>query len=91
MALTLLAILETSSSEGDFVAAVFPPWWSAARIFEAAGGAGEIAGVGIVPAFVIVHGNAEALSARLHSAGAFIVMNVRSFIPCATANGGRLR
>ena len=57
------------------VAAVFPPWWSAAQVVGAAGSAGDIAGVGRAPFIVILRGDPAALSARARAAGALVLLD----------------
>ncbi len=57
------------------VAAVFPPWWSAARVFGAAGEAGDIAGAGAAPFIVILRGDPAQLSARTREAGAWLLLD----------------
>jgi hypothetical protein len=71
------------------VAAVFPPWWSAARAFEAAGSAGEIARTGAYSSILIVHSTQPALAARLRKAGAFLVLDPMRLARCMqpTATG----
>jgi len=57
------------------VAAVFPPWWDAARVIGAAGTAGDIAGAGGAPFIVILRGDPAALSQRARTAGALLLLD----------------
>jgi hypothetical protein len=57
------------------VAAIFPPWWSSARIFGAAGTAGDIAGAGGAPFIVILRGDPAQLSERAREAGALLLLD----------------
>ncbi len=65
------------------VAAVFPPWWDAARIVGAAGSAGDIAGAGGAPFVVILRGNPADLSQRARSAGALMLLDPALAGACA--------
>ena len=56
------------------VAAVFPPWWSAARIAAAAESAGEITGRGAFANIVILYGDAG-LVERVGRAGAIVALD----------------
>lgn len=57
------------------VAAVFPPWWSPAQIFGAAGTAGDIAGAGGASFIVILRGDPAQLSERAREAGAWLLLD----------------
>lgn len=57
------------------VAAVFPPWWSAARAASAAASAGDIAGAGALSSIMIVSSDAPGLDVRLRAAGAIILLS----------------
>ncbi len=57
------------------VAAVFPPWWSAARIAGAAASAGDLAGAGAHASILIVSSATPGLDARLRDAGAIILLS----------------
>ncbi|PIB90845.1 hypothetical protein [Caulobacter sp. FWC2] len=70
------------------VAAVFPPWWSPARVIGAAGSAGDIAGVGAVPFIVILRASSDTktpadLSQRARSAGALALFDPALAGACA--------
>lgn len=57
------------------VAAVFPPWWSATRVGEAAASAGNIAGAGGAPFVIILRGDPADLSRRTRAAGALMLID----------------
>lgn len=57
------------------VAAVFPPWWSQARILEAARDAGAIAAIGGARNVVVVVADDDHLPSRLNAAGALLQLN----------------
>jgi hypothetical protein len=57
------------------VAAVFPPWWNAARVIGAAADAGDIAGAGGAPFIVILRGNPATLNQRARDAGALLLLD----------------
>lgn len=65
------------------VAAVFPPWWSAARIVGAAASAGDIAGAGGAPFVVILRGDPANLAERAKSAGAVLLLDPALAGACA--------
>lgn len=66
------------------IVAVFPPWWSAARVFQAAASAGEIVDVGRVPSMIVVRSDRSALAARLRAAGALATLNADDLGGCRT-------
>lgn len=63
------------------VAAVFPPWWSEARVVAAAGDAGALVAAG-ADAHVVVVDAAGDLPKRLREAGALVVFNPGAFAGC---------
>jgi hypothetical protein len=70
------------------VAAVFPPWWSAAQIIGAAGSAGDIAGSGGAPFIVILRAPSNDLrpadlSRRARDAGALLLLDPALAGACA--------
>ncbi len=64
------------------VAAVFPPWWSSARVIGAAGSAGDIAGAGGASFIVILRGDPD-LSQRARDAGALLLLDPALAGACA--------
>lgn len=90
VAVSLLAAVavEAQPRTPGRVAAVFPPWWSAAQVIGAAGSAGDVAGVGAVPFIVILRGQPEKglaadLSQRARSAGALLLLDPALAGACA--------
>lgn len=70
------------------VAAVFPPWWSAAQIIGAAGSAGDIAGAGGASFIVILRAPSNDfrpadLSQRARDAGALLLLDPALAGACA--------
>ena len=57
------------------IAAVFPPWWSQARVLQAASDAGAIAAIGGVRNVVVVVADDDFLPARLNAAGVLLQLN----------------
>lgn len=57
-------------AQADRVAVIFPPWWTNARIIDAAASAGDIAGAGAHPSILIVASHTPGLGGRLRKAGA---------------------
>ena len=67
----------------DVVAAVFPPWWSAADVFAAAASAGAaIVRVGGVASVLVVQPAARDGLQRLRDAGAWFVVNPQAVGAC---------
>jgi hypothetical protein len=65
------------------VAALFPPWWSAPKVFAHAASAGEIIQVG-APFVLILRSDQPGLSARLRRAGAILLLNPLGVGPCGS-------
>lgn len=61
--------------DGDTVVAVFPPWWSTPRTFDAAGEAGSILDNGAFPFVVVVQSRTADLGVRLRAAGAILLLD----------------
>ena len=57
------------------IAAVFPPWWSQARVLEAARAAGAVTAIGGARNVVVVVANDDLLPVRLNAAGALLQLN----------------
>lgn len=66
----------------ESIAAVFPPWWHQARVFEAAAGAGPVLDVGRASFVVVVGFPDEGVVERLRSAGALILVDAAA-VGCA--------
>lgn len=66
-------------------AAVFPPWWDAARVRAAVEPVGEISAIGRMPAVVIVTGGTD-VSDGLRTAGAWFILNP-ALVGCAIRPG----
>jgi hypothetical protein len=83
---SLAAVAQVSAAPADpsRVAAVFPPWWSAARTVSAAASAGDIAGIGGAPFVVILHGDPQRLTDRARSAGALLILGANPGSFCST-------
>ena len=81
----LFALLALRTDGNGTVAALFPPWWTSARAFAAAGAAGEIVGVGAVPWVVIVKSDGPGLPARLRQAGAALILPAYGSGPCGSS------
>jgi hypothetical protein len=65
----------SKTSDGDAIVAVFPPWWSAARTFYAAGETGAILNNGAFPFVVVVQSASAGLDVRLRAAGALLLLD----------------
>lgn len=87
VSLTAIVAVFAGSPPGDSqsAAAVFPPWWSAAKAFEAAGSAGEVARTGAFSSVLIVHSKDPALADRLRKAGALLVLDPVRLALCERA------
>lgn len=62
-------------NEQGAVAAVFPPWWPASRVFVAASNAGEVLNSGPFFFVVLVQSQRPGLSDRLRTEGALLLLN----------------
>lgn len=76
------ALIAARPSDAHAVAAVFPPWWPAARTLGAAAAAGRLAAVGAVPWVVVVRGDGDVAS-HLKAAGALLLLDPRAALGCA--------
>jgi hypothetical protein len=83
---TLILTIRLSVPASDIVAAIFPPWWSTERTFEAAASAGDLVEAGHFPMILIVRGDPAVLAARLYSAGALFIIDFRALGGCAARN-----
>ncbi len=66
---------ETAPIDGRTAAGVFPPWWSAGHVVDAASRAGPVAAAGAVPFIVVIHAPKGDASARLLDAGALFILD----------------
>lgn len=71
------------------LAAVYPPWWDAARVISAAGSAGDIAAAGGWRNVVVLRSQAPGLAARLRRSGALWTMDARLAAVCGDQVNGR--
>lgn len=73
----LVAVMISTPATSSFVvAAVFPPWWSAADVREAVDPLGATSSTGRTPNVVTVYGGAD-LQSRLRKAGAWLILDPR--------------
>jgi hypothetical protein len=91
--LTLIGALAASArppATGP-VAAVFPPWWSAARTVAAASASGPVIRLGSLP-FVVIVAPANARDrALLHHAGALLLIDPIMVSGCLRASAQELQ
>lgn len=66
--------MQSPPTEAFAVAAVFPPWWSDARVRSAVDPVGAISSTGRISTVVTVYGGAD-LRSQLRNAGAWLVLN----------------
>lgn len=88
MAVGLIAACAAVPSDPAIAAAVFPPWWSARRTFEAAGATGAILRVGGWSAVLIVRSDRPDLAARLRTAGALFTLSPLGVTGCPNPSEG---
>jgi hypothetical protein len=69
------ALAIPARGDAQSAAAVFPPWWSPAQAFAAAGSVGEVTRTGALSSIVIVRSEEPALADRLRKAGAVFVLD----------------
>jgi hypothetical protein len=68
------------------IAAVFPPWWTAARGFQAAALSGApIVRTGAFVNILVLSPGEPDLPARLRAAGAWLVLDAKALGGCAAA------
>jgi hypothetical protein len=81
-----LCWLELQPVDENFVAAVFPPWWSEARSIAAVTAAdGAILGWGRPRSIVITRSNHPGFAERLHDAGAVLLIEPSYLSGCSTS------
>jgi len=80
-------LIASAPADDGAAVAVFPPWWSAARAFAAAGGTAEILDGGAFPFVLIVKSQRPGLHARLRDAGALLILNPLGAGPCRQSSG----
>lgn len=76
------ALIAARPSDPRAVAAVFPPWWPAARAVSAAASAGRLAAVGAVPWVIVVRGQDD-IASHLRAAGALALLDPRAVLGCS--------
>jgi len=74
--LSLVVAVQVSAAPNDpsRIAAVFPPWWTAAQAVRAASASGRILGVGGAPFVVILQGDPRTLAAHARAVGALFIL-----------------
>lgn len=81
---TVVVTLGAGPLPGErLLAAVYPPWWSDARIAGAAASAGDIAAAGGVRNVLVIHGDPTGFAARLRRSGALLVLGGDAARLCA--------
>jgi hypothetical protein len=70
------------------LAAVFPPWWSAAQSLTAASHVAAVTGFGALPFIVAVSGSRSGLEEELRKAGALVVVDGALFTYCGNLQKG---
>jgi hypothetical protein len=80
----VITVATHSSPAGVSAAAIFPPWWSGAKAFEAAATSGQITRLGAFPFVVVVRSDDPGLVSRLKSAGAIFVLDPVQLALCET-------
>jgi hypothetical protein len=67
----------------EVVAVAFPPWWSAAQVFQAAASANAaIVRMTAIPAVLVVRPDDHAGLARLREAGVWLAMDPQAIAAC---------
>jgi len=88
---TVMLVLAGAAPRPDdrVMAAVYPPWWSDARIGGAAASAGAIAAGGGVRNVVLIQAEAPGLAARVRRTGALLLLDARAARFCIDTTGER--
>jgi len=76
------AVPSPSFGRSATIAAVFPPWWAAGRVFEAAAGAGPLLDAGRAPFVMVVGFTDPGVADRLRAAGAIFLVDAAA-VGCA--------
>lgn len=84
MGLAVVIVIGAAPRQADRAAAVFPPWWSEARVVAAAASAGDIASRGGAANIVLVRGDPATLRSRLRAAGALLLLDPQAAGFCAS-------
>ena len=84
-----VAVAGEAPRDPGHIAAVFPPWWSARQVSEAAASAGLIQAGGGLSNIVIVAGEPARLAERLHDAGALVLLDPEAARGCSKPLGDR--
>jgi hypothetical protein len=81
---TIVVTLGAGPRPGErLLAAVYPPWWSDARIAGAAASAGDIAAAGGVRNVLVIHGDPTGFATRVRRSGALLVLGGDAARLCA--------
>jgi hypothetical protein len=86
--LLVTAFLTLRPHDPQRLAAVFPPWWSAAQSLTAASQVAAVTGFGAFPFIVAVSGNRSGLEEELREAGALVVVDGALFTYCGNLKKG---
>ena len=70
------------------LAAIFPPWWTAAQSLVAASQVADVGGFGAFSFIVAVRGTRPGLATELRNAGALLVVDGALFTYCGTPPKG---
>lgn len=73
--LAVAVVLSAGPRSPNEIAAVFPPWWTPAQAFEAAGRAGAVTRVGGADSVMIVVSSDTFLAQRLYAEGALLLLD----------------
>lgn len=84
IAVTLAFVLFLKNPREDTVAALFPPWWKASEIVNAAASAGQPVRFGTLRWIIVVTGDKSVLNQRLRAAGAILLLNADSVFGCGS-------
>jgi hypothetical protein len=80
----LIASLPPPPAEATTLMAVFPPWWTANQVWDAAGSVGYVVGVGGRSWAVVVHSETTHLAPQLKRVGAWLVLDPRGLGICSS-------
>lgn len=79
----MMVVFAMAPSANHPVAAVFPPWWTAARAFAAASAVGvPVLRLGVAPGVFVLGAGPSDIPARLRAAGAFLVLDANALGGC---------
>jgi hypothetical protein len=80
-----LASIAWASPGAETLIAIYPPWWTQARIWTAALSVGEVADVGGAPFVLVIHSAGPDAPGRAVRSGAVFTLDPGASGPCTSS------